>query len=476
MVSYSFAQANGSLALEVYDCRPMAETVIALGEQLQCPITYEDPPFEFAGDLRPVFPGSATRVPKGGRISFSYQKTDDTLGIIRQLLAQHSAEGNAGDFTVFQTGDIFNVIPVRYKDKAGEPVEHHSVLDTRISISLQDTNFQYAIDAVCKAVSKANSRFRLDLGQTPLNAFLRMPYSREIVDEPARDVINEMLAIHNQSLKGRNVPFLFTWQVRTQPPISPQEKQSYGFSFRRISLQSPDSMKMRVASKRPMASAIQLLEKRFGNVITYEGPPYICPSDLWTVDGSVKGLVGWIINMDWDKTYSVEEVLGTLMQTRIGPRDVPAVFTVEKTASNKFHVYPLMAKDEDGNLVSRTSIMNRQVSFNAQNINGLTFIESICSKLSDLANENVVLGPVPENLSEMLRKHISPSISITNQKAHDCLGQFLWKIKAEISWQLLFDPSLKQYQLILHNSSEQKYSVFSQKVGNFAFRCPFSST
>ena len=163
MVSYSFAQADSSLALDVYDSRPMAEAVVALGEQLQCAITYEDPPFEFAGDLRPVYSDSVMRGPKGGWISLTYQKTDDKLGIITQLLAEHSAAGNAGDFTVIQTGDIYNVIPIRYKNKAGILVDHHSILDTRISITMQDKNMQYVIDAVCKAVSKANSHFRLGL-------------------------------------------------------------------------------------------------------------------------------------------------------------------------------------------------------------------------------------------------------------------------------------------------------------------------
>jgi len=450
MVSSGFGQTNNSLGLEVYGGRPMSGAVIALGEQLQCAITYEDPPLEFAGDLRPVCPGSLMLGHRRGRISFSYQKTGNTLEIIRQLLAQHSAAGNAGDFTVIQTGDIYNVIPIRYRNKAGKPVEHHSVFDTRISISLQDTNLQYAMEAICKAVSKANSRFNLGLGQTPLNAFLRMPYSREIVDEPARDVINEILAIYNQALKDHNASILLTWGALTHPPTSTQERQSYGFGFRKISLQSPDSMKMRVVSQQPMASAVQLLEKRFGTLITYEGPPYLCPSDLL----GATCLRGGIINMDWDKTYSVEEVLGTLMQARIEPRDVPAVFTVEKTAANRFHVYPVMAKDEGGNLVPRISIMNQQISFSTENINGLTFIELICLKLSLLTKEKVVLGPVPEKLSETLSKQISPSISITNQKGRDCLSQFVAKINPDISWQLLFEPSSKEYRLILYNSTD----------------------
>jgi hypothetical protein len=453
--SYSFAEDSNLLALEVDAPRPMAEAVIALSEQLHRAITYEDPPFEFAGDLRPVFTGSTMPVPNGGQISFSYQKTVNTLGIISQLLAQHYATGNAGEFIVVQTNDIYNVIPVRYRNKEAKLVEHHSILDTRISLALQDTNCQKALDDVCAAVSSANAQFQLVLGRTPINAFIQAPYSREIDDEPARDAINEILTFHNKQLKSNDAPILWTWQVRFSPPVSATEKPYYYLVFRRFLLQSPDSIKMRVFSERPMASAVQILEKRCGTVITYEDPPYICPSDLLGgPEAGGMGLRGGIIKMDWDKTHSLEKILELLVQTRIGPRDVPAVFATEKATENKYHIYPVVAKNEQGNLVSRTSLLNKQISFNAENIDGLTFVESFCSKLSEQINQDVALGPLPENLSEMLRKHRYPGISINSERARDCLGEYLWKIKRDISWQLLFDPSLTQYRLFLYNISD----------------------
>jgi hypothetical protein len=442
-------QANNTLVLEVEDARPMAEAVIALGEQLQCPITYEDPPFESPDDLRPVFPGSMMYVPIGGRISFSYQKSPNAFLIVSQLLAEHRAAGNAGEFTVLQNNDIYNVIPVRYKNKAGKIVDHQSILDTRISISLQDTNCQRAIEAICTAVSKANTRFQLLLGLTPLNTFIGAPYSREVIDEPARDVINEILALHNASLKARGARTLSTWQVRFSPPLSEAEKPFYGLNFRRISLQSADSMKMRVLSERPMATAIQILEDRFGILVTYEDPPYVSADDLWQVEGTVKGLVGGIIYMDWDKTYSVEEVLQSLVQIRIGPRDMPAVFAMEEAGPNKYHIFPVVGKNEQGTLVSRTALLGHQISLNRQDIDGLSAIKSICSALSDLTNQNVQLGAVADSLSEILKKYRRPSISITNRKARDCLAELLWQINPAISWQLLYDPNSKGYHLNL---------------------------
>ena len=110
--SHCFADHSNVLTLEVAAPRPMAEAVIALGEQLKCPVTYEDIPFEYSDDLRYLFPGSKTCVPSGGRLRLYYEKTSDRLEIIKQLLSQHNLAGNAGVFDVTQTNGIYNVIPL----------------------------------------------------------------------------------------------------------------------------------------------------------------------------------------------------------------------------------------------------------------------------------------------------------------------------------------------------------------------------
>ena len=157
--------------------------------------------------------------------------------------------------------------------------------------------------------------------------------------------------------------------------------------------------------------------------------------------------------MDWKLGSSVDDVLNSLVNTPIRPRENIGHFKIAK-GNGAYHIYPIMSRDEQCNLVSQKSIMNEQITINAKNIDGLTFVKSFCSKLSDQSNQNVALGPLPENLLEMLRKHRYTGISINNERARDCLCEYLWKIKRNISWQLLFDPSLKQYLLILYSISD----------------------
>jgi hypothetical protein len=269
------------------------------------------------------------------------------------------------------------------------------------------------------------------------------------------DVLNEILNTFNRNYSGyAGENKRWSWQMTHCPMCEDDDnvKLSYILNFRPISAAHPDFMKLRIIHQRPMATAAKILEKRLRSIITYEGPPYSCRWDIMG-DANEKSVSGGIITMDWKLGSSVDEVLNSLVNTPIRTRENIGTFDITKV-NGAYHIHPILSRDEQCNLVSQKSIMKEQITINAKNIDGLTFVESFCSKLSEQTSENVALGPVPESLSEMLRKHRFPSISINSEKARDCLGDFLWKIKGDISWQLLFDPGLKQYRLFLYNSSD----------------------
>jgi len=444
-----------TLGLDVVSSRPMGEAVIALAEQLGCIITYEDPPFQHVTELSPIYPGAKFFIPKPEKISYDYERTKTDREIILGLINRHHEVGNSGDFTFVKIGEIYNMFPIRHLNSEGQVVNHKSVLDVKVSFSLRDSNLWSAIEELRSTVSQSDPNYRIMLGNVPRGAFLGTPFSTEITNETAKDVLNEILNTFNRNYSGyAGADRRWTWQLAHCPQRNDDDnvKLVYGISFRPISDAHPDFMKLRVIHKRPMATAAKILEKRLRSIITYEGPPYSCRWDIMG-DANEKSVTGGIITMDWKLGSSVDEVLNSLVNTPIRPRENIGTFDITK-GNGAYHIHPILSRDENCNLVSKKSIMNEQITINAKNIDGLTFVESVCSKLSEQTNEKVALGPVPDNLSEMLRKHRSPRISISNQKARDCLGQFLWKINGDISWQLLFDPSLKHYRLFLYNSSE----------------------
>lgn len=455
LISYNCASASEILGLDVVSGRPVGEAVIALAEQLGCIITYEDPPLRHISELRPVCPRSKSFVPKKGKIPYDYDPTQTAEEIIQALIQRHFDEGNSGEFKLLKTGQIYNVVPIRCKNEEGQLVEQPSILDTKVTLSLKYTNCLDAIEKLCSAVSESNSDYKLGPGTMPYKGLRRTVFSEEINNEPARDVLNQILSNYNTEYakhrfsKNRR----WTWRLYFGLEYRENVKSGYAINFRPVLQTHPDFMKLRVTHKRPMAAAAKVFEERFGAVITYEDPPYKCPLDILGNDRTGRSPTGSIIEMDWKLGSSIDEVLDSLVNVHIKPRQGLDVFTLSKE-DGAYHIYPYMLNNEECELVPRRSIMSRQISFNAEGVNGVAFLESVCSRLSDVTDEKIVLGPIPENLKETLKGHKSLKISIKSQEAHDCLAEFLGQINADVSWQLLFDPDLEQFKLILHNISE----------------------
>ena len=439
------AVAAETIGISVWAPRPMAEAVIAMGEQTDHVITYEDPPFQYLDDLRPVLPGSESLVPKSGMITYDYERGMDAAQALRDLVARHAEEGNAGEFTVLRTGMIYNVIPGQYRDATGGLVAHESILDTRVSLSLTGRNCQFAFEALCLAVTESDPRYRLLPGRTPLNAFLEIPYDREVVDKSARDVLNEILLMH-QSTLDLDVDDLITWQARFDPNIDKEGKYTYSLSFRKITRSCPDCMKLRVSDRRPMAAAVRVLERRFRAPISYEDPLYVCPSDL--MGGT--GLVGGIINMDWRQRAGLGEVLGSLVNKPIGPRANPDVFRVIEV-DGRYHIVPDMVKDEQGYLAPQQPKTSTTVTVGGESVTGLAYLEKTLAGLSENSGESLALGSLAEDLSQKLHQ-VEISQAATDQEARLVLDSLLARFDDRLSWQLLFDPESRRYDLYIYQA------------------------
>ena len=108
---------NGISTLTVESPRPVAKAVETLVAKYGSLITYEDPRYEYAGDLQDATsrvrqdldrypPGHAPKVvvPLGGRLTVSSSSTD--VATILQQIVQSSDHGH---FRVQQTNNIFHI-------------------------------------------------------------------------------------------------------------------------------------------------------------------------------------------------------------------------------------------------------------------------------------------------------------------------------------------------------------------------------
>ena len=440
------------LGIDVISSRPMAEATTALAEQLGCVITYEDPPFQHESDVTPTFPGSEGLIPSSGEISYDYEKAQGKNEIILGLIAAHHAQGNTGEFTLTKTKDTYNVFPVRYRNRQGLLVNHKSVLDTKVTLLLKNKSFFDTVKDLCALLSQSNPNYHVAAGNVPQNAFRGITFPRDINNESARTLLNEITDIYNKTNSDSEKQL--TWQLRFGPVSDENKKPRYALCFRALSRSDPNSMRLITISQRPMAAAAKLLERRFGVIITYEDPPFVCPCDLMG-HGAVKSLAGGIMSLNWKAGKSIDDTLNLLVSTQIMPRENPVSFKVNKSG-DRYHIYPHMSKDEQGSLVLRSSIMNQNITLNKQDINGLVAIESICSNISNATGKNIVMETLPSAMKEKLTKNIFSKISENNRGSCDILNQILEATDYSISWQLHFDPSTKYYKLIFHDITNGK--------------------
>jgi hypothetical protein len=212
--------------LYVDDPRPVAKAIELLTERYSQVITYEDPRYEYEGDIRDVTlevrrdldrypPGQAPKVlvPISGSLDITQPLSPNTgepenwVSTLRLVVDSHQSGAAGGRFRVERVGAVLHVIPTETRDSHGEWIKQASILDVTISITPQELSGSEILEAICNAVSKATG---LDVrsGARPTNMFLDYRGQLEADNETARSVLTRAL----QSINNR-----LTWQIFYAP-------------------------------------------------------------------------------------------------------------------------------------------------------------------------------------------------------------------------------------------------------------------
>ena len=202
------------------DPRPVAAAIQELIERYGYVITYEDPPYAYAGDIKDVTEevrGSAppdragtvprTLIPLGGSLQWSHAVSANTgrpesVDIaLRELLTTQEATGTGGVFRLLRTGDVVHVIPTRVRALNGDWIQVSSILDVPISLAPQSGPFGKMLDAFCAAVSKT-AHVELDFSGFMSELFVPGGGVRiqGATGEPARDVLSRILLAMNKRI------------------------------------------------------------------------------------------------------------------------------------------------------------------------------------------------------------------------------------------------------------------------------------
>jgi len=249
----ALAQQPNVTTTVIEDSRPVSKAIEILTAHYPVLITYEDPPYEYAQDLKDVTfmrkdlhlykNGEAPRLltPIGGVFNFDYVVSPGGADItdldvtVQKILDAHAATGGAGKFAAERAGQWLHVTPRELKNKEGLWIERSSILDTRITIPAQEVDGDRMLVLITEAIKEVPVR----VGTTPMNEFLSYHGLIEASDEPAQAVLARVL----QEVDPRA-----TWRLLYEP--SPIEA-IHGYYLNVLIVGGPQAPKFRAVERPP---------------------------------------------------------------------------------------------------------------------------------------------------------------------------------------------------------------------------------
>jgi hypothetical protein len=206
--------------ITVNDPRPLAAAILALEKRHGWIVTYEDPPYEYATEVRDVT-GAVRRdfdlsktvlIPGGGLFVF----TDpagiapgdvDARAALGTMLDAYHTSGNPGTFRVIRQQSVFHVVPTSSLDAHGVATRRTSPLDARIQVRAGDASAFETLQAVLRLAGDASGT-QLVVGTVPTNLLRQTVVPQPAANVTARDALLRTFAATRQRL---------SWQLFCQP-------------------------------------------------------------------------------------------------------------------------------------------------------------------------------------------------------------------------------------------------------------------
>jgi hypothetical protein len=207
------SQTGATRVVSVDDPRPLAKAVALIEERYGWVITYEDPRYEYEGDIDDVTAvirrdfdlSKKVLIPRGGRFDYYYElageaeQPRDPVTFLEKLIETYNASGLPGQFELAQTGNIFHVLPVAVTNRDGQDASQSSILETPISLPAGEWMGHEVLGLVLRAVSEA-SGVKVEAGTVPFNLLRSAMEGKIVRDIPARVVLARALAASGRKL------------------------------------------------------------------------------------------------------------------------------------------------------------------------------------------------------------------------------------------------------------------------------------
>jgi hypothetical protein len=209
--------------------------------------------------------------------------------------------------------------------------------------------------------------------------------------------------------------------------------------------QDDQTVTISVNNGRPLASAVEEIEKRSGRVITYEDPFYLFPADTEDVtlavrrDGRTEPRVlvprgGPFFFRYPASALDPSAALGKLIE-EYNRSGYPGLFRLIRTG-DVYHIVPSERRNRAGAFEPQASLLDTNISISVASRSALEMVKAITDAVSSQVAAKIGVGTVP--LNAMLRTHLNGGA--TAETARTVLSRTLDAIHPRLSWQLFCDP------------------------------------
>jgi hypothetical protein len=194
--------------ITVNDPRPLSETILKLEKVSNQPMTYEDAPVVYAGDLVDMSdvyrhkPGVKVLMPKFVTLSVTFTTSEiadraGTAQVLQRLVTKFNRENPKGpQFTILDKDGLFHVIPKSQRLASGKVVPYTSPLDVPLTVVVKDVLAGVALKAVLDAI-EAKTRTKILVGISPfdtgLNVKGRRTFSISTQTQTGRTLVTQLM-------------------------------------------------------------------------------------------------------------------------------------------------------------------------------------------------------------------------------------------------------------------------------------------
>lgn len=236
------------------------------------------------------------------------------------------------------------------------------------------------------------------------------------------------------------------------------------------SMHETNKERLSVDDPRPVAAAAEMLEQKYGWIVTYEDPPYAHESDLVDVTEKVRKDLdkykpgqapkvfvpkGGPLELEYDvdpvtKKPAAPDVVIQQLLDAYAVNGKAGAFRLEKEGQ-RLHIIGTSARNKDGVWTAHESVLATVITLPAQKRNGMKLLEDFCAAVSQSGGTPVVIGTVPTSL--LIRYETEAGTK--DQKARTFLVNELDRMTghARLSWQLFYSAQTKTYYLNIREIS-----------------------